>query len=107
MDDSDPDGWRPDRLRVLFGGESAGGFGVMYNYHYPLDDLRWTYTTALPDSGLALDNGALGVRVLGTLISSDVPTRAAGGRGPTSRPTVSRAGLRRAVRSSRRRRPCG
>jgi hypothetical protein len=73
MDDSDPDGWRPDRLRVLFGGESAGGFGVMYNYHYPLDDLRWIHTTALPDSGLGLDNGGIGVRVLGNLIVSDVP----------------------------------
>jgi hypothetical protein len=73
MDDTDPEGWRPDRLRVLFGGESAGGFGVMYNYHYPLDDLRWSHTTALPDSGLALDNGDVGVRVLGSVISSDVP----------------------------------
>ncbi len=71
MNQADPEGWRPDRLRVLFGGESAGGFGVMYNYHYPLDDLRWSHTTALPDSGLALDNGGVGVRVLGSLITTE------------------------------------
>ncbi|HKA28865.1 MAG TPA: pectin acetylesterase-family hydrolase [Candidatus Binatia bacterium] len=71
LDDSDPQGWRPDRLRVLFGGESAGGFGVEYNYHYPLDELRWIHTTALPDSGLALDNGGAGVRALGTLITTE------------------------------------
>src|SRR5439155_472905 len=28
------EGYRPDRLTVLFGGTSAGGFGVNYNYHY-------------------------------------------------------------------------
>jgi len=54
LEASDPDGWHPDRLRVMFSGESAGGYGVMYNYHYPLDELRWVNTTAMPDSGLAL-----------------------------------------------------
>ncbi len=68
MDETDPEGWRPDRLRVLFGGESAGAFGVMYNYHYPLDDLRWSHTTALPDSGLALGPG---VAALGSVISTE------------------------------------
>jgi hypothetical protein len=59
MDASDPEGYRPDRLRVLFGGVSAGGFGVVYNYHYLLDDLRWVNTTAAPDSALGLSNGNL------------------------------------------------
>jgi len=68
MDESDPEGWRPDRLRVLFGGESAGGFGVMYNYHYALDDLRWIHTTALPDSSLAL--GPF-VPILGSFITTE------------------------------------
>ncbi|MBI3782207.1 MAG: hypothetical protein HY270_02280 [Deltaproteobacteria bacterium] len=63
-----PEGYRPDRLQVLFGGVSAGGYGVTYNYHYVLDDLRWIHTTAVPDSGLALDNGTLfSVATLGTL----------------------------------------
>jgi hypothetical protein len=57
---------------VVFGGESAGGFGVNYNYHYLLDDLRWARTTALPDSGLALDNGQiLGVQGLGVLVQGE------------------------------------
>jgi hypothetical protein len=62
------DGYRPDRLTVLFGGESAGAFGVQYNYHYLLDELRWAHTTAVPDSGLALGPGleALGAALVTT-----------------------------------------
>ncbi len=68
------DGYRPDALRVLFGGFSAGAFGTIYNYHYLLDDLQWAHTAAYPDAGLALDNGeALGVATLGALLISDVP----------------------------------
>jgi hypothetical protein len=69
MDGGTPEGYRPDRLRVLFGGVSAGGFGVSYNYHYLLDDLRWVNTTAVPDSALGLNNGSLlGVGGLGIMI---------------------------------------
>ncbi|MBY0280473.1 pectinacetylesterase family protein [Candidatus Binatia bacterium] len=57
MDASDPEGFRPDRLTVLFSGSSAGGAGVQLNYHYILDDLRWVHSTLLPDSALGLDNG--------------------------------------------------
>lgn len=72
LDATTAEGFRPDRLRVLFGGTSAGGFGVAYNYHYLLDDLRWLRTTAVPDSGLALDNGqALGVRSLGLILNAE------------------------------------
>lgn len=70
MDATTTDGFRPDLLRPLFGGESAGGYGVSYNYHYLLDDLRWTHTTAVPDSGLALDNGGIGVLTLGGIVSN-------------------------------------
>jgi len=73
MDASDPEGYRPDRLRVLFGGNSAGGFGVSYNYHYLLDDLRWVNTTAAPDSALGLNNGNLvGLLGLGIIINGTV-----------------------------------
>jgi hypothetical protein len=71
MEAEDPDGWSPDQLTVFFAGESAGAFGVLYNYHYALDDLRWVNTMAVPDSGLALDNGGLGVAVLGSLITTE------------------------------------
>ena len=57
MDASDAEGFRPDRLTVLFSGSSAGGAGVQLNYQYVLDDLRWVHTTLLPDSALGLDNG--------------------------------------------------
>lgn len=55
--DQDSEGYRPDRINMLFGGTSAGGFGTLYNYHYVLDDLQWIHTSAWPDASLALDSG--------------------------------------------------
>src|SRR5579871_628772 len=63
------EGYRPDLLTVVFGGESAGGYGVAYNYHYLLDELRWIHTTAVPDSSAGLDSGGtLSVKNLGLLV---------------------------------------
>ncbi len=68
------DGYYPDKIRMLFGGTSAGGFGTLYNYHYVLDDLQWIHTSAWPDASLALDNGQpLGVATLGFLLISNTP----------------------------------
>ena len=68
LDAADGDGFRPDELITLFGGFSAGGYGVMYNYHWVLDDLQWPRTAAFPDAGGGLDNGSLaGVRSLGPI----------------------------------------
>jgi pectinacetylesterase len=58
MDATDPEGFRPDRLTVVFSGSSAGGDGAQFNYHYLLDDLRWVHTTLVADSSVSLDNGA-------------------------------------------------
>jgi len=69
-----PDGYSPERIRMLFGGTSAGGFGTLYNYHYVLDDLQWRHTAAWPDSALALDNGQLfGIATLGNFFTSSTP----------------------------------
>jgi hypothetical protein len=57
MDAGDPEGFRPDRLKVVFSGSSAGGGGASFNYHYVLDDLRWIHSTLVPDSSLGMDNG--------------------------------------------------
>ncbi|HXJ33626.1 MAG TPA: pectin acetylesterase-family hydrolase [Candidatus Eisenbacteria bacterium] len=74
IDGDSAEGFRPDRLTVLFAGESAGAFGVDFNYHYLLDDLGWSHTTAAPDSGLGLDNGqVLGVSGLGVVAQSPAP----------------------------------
>jgi len=71
---SDAEGYHPARMRVLFGGFSAGAFGTLYNYHYLLDDLQWRRTTAFPDAGLALDNGSpLGIRSLAALVIPPTP----------------------------------
>src|SRR4030095_3540453 len=78
---TEPEGYRPDRLTVLFGGESAGGAGGNYNYHYLLDDLRWVHTTAVPDAGSPLDNGEqLGLQGLATIIQAETGNLAWGGR---------------------------
>lgn len=69
--DESAEGYRPDRLRVLFGGTSAGGFGASFNYHYLLDDLRWSRATAAPGAALGIDNGEiLGMRGLNVLFAS-------------------------------------
>jgi hypothetical protein len=41
----------------VLGGSGSGGYGVAFNLHYLLDELRWTHTTAVVDSSLAPDNG--------------------------------------------------
>jgi hypothetical protein len=66
MDEAGGKGYRPDELVALLGGWSAGGYGVMYNYNWILDDLLWQRTAAFPDAGGGLDNRELlGVRTLG------------------------------------------
>ena len=68
MDSTEETGFRPDQLNVFFGGWSAGAYGTIYNYHWFLDDLQWSKTTAFPDAGMALHNGeTLGVLGLGLL----------------------------------------
>ena len=68
MDAEGGAGFRPDELVALFGGWSAGGYGVLYNYHWFLDDLLWPRTAAFPDAGGALDNEQpFGVALLGAV----------------------------------------
>lgn len=68
-------GYDPDKMRVYFGGFSAGAFGTLYNLHYLLDDMQWQRTTAFPDSALALDSGGVvSVAALGALVIPDTPT---------------------------------
>ncbi len=74
LDATTPEGYSPDRIRMLFGGTSAGGFGTLYNYHYVLDELQWAHTAAWPDAALAIDNGQpLGIAALGALLTSTTP----------------------------------
>ena len=65
LDAADPEGYRADRPRMIFSGSSAGAYGAAYNYHWVLDDLGWVHSTAVPDAGLAMDNGSAGVIALG------------------------------------------
>lgn len=75
--DTDGQGYRAERVRMLFGGTSAGGFGALYNYHYVLDDLQWIHSSAWPDSALALNNGELiGIGSLGLILLNETPPAA-------------------------------
>ncbi len=60
------DGYRPDQLQVLFSGNSAGAFGVGFNLHHMIDDLRWSNTTAAAGAGTNVNNGL--AALLGPLI---------------------------------------
>jgi len=72
LDATTADGYRPERVRAIFSGGSAGAFGAVYHYHWMLDDLRWPRTTSVPDAGLGLGNGSLnGVAGIGILIVGD------------------------------------
>jgi hypothetical protein len=74
LDATTAQGFRPDELRVVLSGGSAGGFGTSYNYHYVLDELGWTHTTALSDSALGLHNGEIvGIGSLFALVGNSTP----------------------------------
>jgi hypothetical protein len=60
MDQTDPEGYRPDRITMLLTGSSAGGYGAMHNYHYVLDEMRWVHSSVVPDAALSMDNGLPG-----------------------------------------------
>jgi hypothetical protein len=73
---SSPEGYRPDLLRVVFSGSSAGGFGVMFNLHHVLDEERWSRATFVNDAALSLDTGTpFGVGTLGSLAQDTWATR--------------------------------
>lgn len=68
MDATEPEGYRADRMRMVFAGSSAGGYGAAYNYHWVLDDLGWIHSTSVPDAALAMDNGTAGVITIGNIV---------------------------------------
>jgi hypothetical protein len=57
LDATTGDGYRPDQFQVVFGGSGSGGYGIAFNLHHVLDELRWTKTVAVVDSSVAPDNG--------------------------------------------------
>lgn len=57
LNQDDPQGYRPDRIKGILNGTSAGGFGAHYNYHYPLDELRWVNTLMHPNAAVIVDGG--------------------------------------------------
>lgn len=56
-----PDGFRPDQVKGVLSGTSAGAFGVGFNVHYVLDDLRWSDTTFVLGAGSNANAGLAAV----------------------------------------------
>lgn len=76
MNDATPEGYRPDLLKVVFSGTSAGGFGVMFNLHHVLDEERWVHSTMVNDAAFGLDSGSLfSVDQLGKTAQDEWDTR--------------------------------
>jgi len=76
MNDAVPTGFRPDLLKVVFSGTSAGGFGVMFNLHHVLDEERWVHSTMVNDAAFGLDSGsAFSVGGLGAIAQMEWATR--------------------------------
>jgi len=50
-------GYRPDQWDVLFAGTSSGAYGVKYNLHYVLDELRWRNTVASDHVAIVVGGG--------------------------------------------------
>jgi hypothetical protein len=76
MNDASPTGFRPDLLKVVFSGTSAGGFGVMFNLHHVLDEERWVHSTMVNDAAFGLDSGsAFSVGGLGAIAQMEWATR--------------------------------
>lgn len=76
MNAASPEGYRPDLLKVVFSGTSAGGFGVMFNLHHVLDEERWVHSTMVNDAAFGLDSGSLfSVGGLGAIAQAEWATR--------------------------------
>jgi len=76
LNDTTPEGYRPDLLKVVFTGTSAGGFGVMFNLHHVLDEERWVHSTMVNDAAFGLDSGSLfSVEALGGFAQAEWATR--------------------------------
>ncbi len=71
LDGTIEDGFRPEHIQVHLTGESAGGFGDAANYHYVVDELRWSDATLAPVGALSLDGGLISVADVAELERTD------------------------------------
>lgn len=69
-------GYLPEDSEIIFTGTSAGGYGVQYNMHYPLDELRWQNTLSIPDAAFVIGGGTLDTSALFTAFGDLWQTRA-------------------------------
>lgn len=68
-------GYLPSQPKVVFSGTSAGGYGVQYNLHYPLDELRLENTLANPHVAFVVGGGTTDISLLFTTVGNTWATR--------------------------------
>lgn len=69
-------GYLPSQPKLLFSGTSAGGYGVQYNLHYPLDELRWENTLGNPHVAFLMGGGTTDLNLLFATVGNTWETRA-------------------------------
>ena len=73
--DSTTEGYLPSQPRAIFSGTSAGGYGVQYNLHYPLDELRWENTLGNAHVAFVQGGGSTDVGLLFSTVGNTWATR--------------------------------
>ena len=68
-------GYRPRQPHIIYSGSSAGGYGVQYNLHHPLDEMRWVNTLASPHAAWTIEGGSTDLALLFTTLGNTWATR--------------------------------
>ena len=68
-------GYTPDQPRIIYSGTSAGAYGVQYNLHHPLDEMRWENTLADNHVAWTIEGGSTDLALLFTSLGNTWDTR--------------------------------
>ncbi|MBR9812965.1 hypothetical protein GYB61_03790 [bacterium] len=70
-----PEGYKPDQPQIIYSGTSAGAYGVQYNLHHPLDEMRWENTLASPHAAFTIEGGSTDLALLLATVGETWETR--------------------------------
>lgn len=68
-------GYRSNQPKIVYSGTSAGGYGVQYNLHHPLDEMRWENTLGSPHVAFTVGGGTTDLSLLFTTVGNTWMTR--------------------------------
>lgn len=69
-------GYRSQQPEIVYSGTSAGGYGVQYNLHHPLDEMRWENTLGSPHVAFTQGGGTTDLGLLFSSVGNTWMTRA-------------------------------